>query len=76
MIPYCVQTNDITTDHLNFLYYIQSVFSTLADHLTCHSVCEVIISLIKDTLWEDKWQHVKGRFNGFDHSWLYNEVDL
>jgi hypothetical protein len=63
--PYAVECGDITPQDL-YLYAQVGVFvAHLPDGLDCHKVCKLCAMR-----WSKDLQWYRGKFNGFDHSWL------
>lgn len=64
MTPLSVSAGDLTASHFNMLRQVKAVVAALPDGLTCHDVCQKVVQAIPGLEW------VRGKFNGYDHSWL------
>ena len=64
MIPFAIEQGFIKPEHLNVFRQVAAAVNALPSGLTCHEVCERVATEI------DGVEHVRGKFNHFDHSWL------
>lgn len=64
MTPHAVVIGDLGPRHFTIFNRVVAVVNSLPDGLTCHEVCEAVAGVIPQVWW------VKGRFAGWDHSWL------
>lgn len=69
MTPYVLQVGDVTEQHLCDYHECITFIESYPDDYTCHEVCEFLEKYLGD------WTWVKGKFNGFDHSWLRHKTD-
>lgn len=64
MIPLVIQRQFVNGMHLMILQSVKQVVERLPDGIDCHTVCHEIENRLCDV------RHVRGEFNGYDHSWL------
>lgn len=66
MISYAVKVGNLTTEHFELFEEVQGVVGQLPNNIdfTCHQVCEIVAKEVPGLVW------VKGKFHGFEHSWL------
>jgi hypothetical protein len=62
VIPFCVQQGYIDRRCLSLLERVRSAVLELPDGLSCHAVCAALAC--------SELLHCRGKFAGYDHSWL------
>lgn len=64
MTPYCLVEGFIGWEHAVLCRAAASLVHWYPNGLTCHEVCERLAKELPGVA------HVRGKFNGYDHSWL------
>lgn len=65
MIPKAIECGDVRKEDVAVYLSVCMFIASLPDGLTCHEVCKLTAMKHPELL---VW--VRGKFNGFDHSWL------
>lgn len=63
--PYCVQVGSIKASHLRVFDEVRAYAHRLRAADSCHTVCAELAHVFFIDL-----EHVRGKFNYWDHSWL------
>lgn len=64
MTPFALEQGYIATHHVAMLAEARRIVEQLPDGLSCHDVCAHLVGSLNGV------RHARGRFNGWDHSWL------
>jgi hypothetical protein len=63
--PHCLTEGLVGPHELSLLALVRAAVDGLPDGLDCHQVCARVVESARGRL-----RHVRGRFHGWDHSWL------
>jgi hypothetical protein len=63
--PYCLTEGLVGPHETSLLGLVRAAVICLPDGLDCHQVCARVVECFCGQL-----RHVRGRFSGWDHSWL------
>lgn len=70
MVPLCIELNDILQYHLDAVDCVKTfMLNTKEKNLSCHDICKMLTDKFPD------FEHWRGRFAEFDHSWLIFKSD-